>query len=151
MSKFIDNGNDLMHEIESSMTDPVGYMSDNVQSVAREADKLRKAKRKTNSYVDAYIRYAQLEMEKRQEEVKQEFGTCPKLKSLRIATLIKKTHNDEEFEGFKSASDFIAHLRSKGCWADVSLSNKMALRILLKDEKKLEKFVNKQRERALSI
>ena len=146
-----DYGNDLMNEIDSAMTNPIGYMSDNVQSVFEEADKLCKAKRKFNRYVDAYIRYAQLEMEKRQEEVKREFGTCPKLKSLNLATLIEKTHNDDEFVGFKTTSDFVAYLRSQSAWSDVSLVNKMALRILSRDEKILEKFINKQREKHLNV
>lgn len=147
----LNDANELTNEIEKAMTNPVGYMSDNVESMFSEAEEVRKDRKYTNLHVAEYIEYFKQELARRCKQCEREFQDSPKLKTIKNVKIDLDACFNMEFGLFNTSYDFVAHLRQFGLWADISLSNKIALRTISKDENKLERFIEKQKEKALSL
>ncbi len=147
----LNDSNDLMNEIEKAMTNPVGYMNDNVESMFREAEEVRKDRKDTNLHVAEYIEFFKLELARKHKQCEREFQDSPILKTLKNVESDIDACFNMEFGLFNTSHDLVAYLREMGLWADISLSNKMALRMISKDENKLERFIEKQKEKALGL
>ncbi len=140
-----------MRDSENFLENIVNGIMDELSDAEKMQKEAVEARYEINAFVDDYISYAIIGLKEEVNFCEKEFNCSPKLKSLKIPTVLERKHNEDIYNKFDSISDFIYCLRTSNWWKNVSLINKMTLKILSKDEKKLERFKETKKGNSLNV